>query len=291
MDDETPILGAAEALDVVGDEVRLGVLRALVERDGPQSFSALRAAVGVADSGRFNYHLQQLVGRFVEKREDGYALRYPGAKVAHAVLAGTFTERERMAPTPVEGECRDCGAAALVAAYEDERLHVRCGDCGRAVASVPFPPSAVAGRDPGAVVVAFDRWSTAQARLAADGVCPECAGPMDGRVRTDVPDALDHALVAEFECRVCRRRATTSFGGVALHHRAVLAFHHRRDVFPLERPYWTVPQLVSDEFTEVVGTDPWRVEVAFEADGDVATATVDETATVVEVETPEEGGS
>jgi DNA-binding transcriptional ArsR family regulator len=63
-----------EAFGTLADETRLGVLRALVRTDGPLRFSELRARVDVHDSGRFAYHLDRLLGRFVEERADGYAL-------------------------------------------------------------------------------------------------------------------------------------------------------------------------------------------------------------------------
>ncbi|MFB6135366.1 MAG: helix-turn-helix domain-containing protein [Halobacteriaceae archaeon] len=276
-------LDPAEAFDAVGNEVRIDILGALGgSGGGPLSFSELRDAVGTSDSGRFNYHLQELTGHFVERGDGGYSLRYPGWKVAYAVLAGTFNERAHMDPVAVEGECHSCGAAALVAAYEDERFSVRCESCANLVLEVPFPPSAVADRDPEAVVDAFDRWSTSQARLASDGVCPECAGEMVGSVRTDVPDGFDHEALAEFACTVCRRHAVMTFGAVAIHHPSVLAFYHRRDESPRRRPYWTVPQVVTDRYTDVTSTDPWRVRVEFAAAGDVLETELDGTADVVE---------
>ena len=63
-----------EAFETLADETRLGVLRALVRADEPLRFSDLRERVGARDSGRFNYHLDRLVGRFVERRDGRYAL-------------------------------------------------------------------------------------------------------------------------------------------------------------------------------------------------------------------------
>lgn len=63
-----------EAFGTLADETRLGVLRALVRADGPLRFSELRARVDVRDGGRLTYHLDRLLGRFLEERTDGYAL-------------------------------------------------------------------------------------------------------------------------------------------------------------------------------------------------------------------------
>lgn len=274
----------AEAFGILGDETRTEILRALVEADEtPLPFSELRAAVGDVDSGRFNYHLQQLVGHFVERTDEGYAFRYHGRRIAHAILAGTFTDRAHMDPTPAPGECYACGAETLVGEYDDETLTIRCTDCGETVLSVPFSPAAVRHRSPGAVLAAFDRWSTAQGTLAAGGVCPECTGPMDGWITTDVPDYLDFPALPRFECDVCGRTATTSFGSVALDHPAVIAFHHRHDAYPRQRPYWTTPQLVSDRHTTVESEDPWRVRVGFPVGDARVEATIDGSLEVTDV--------
>lgn len=63
-----------EAFGTLADETRLAVLRALVRAEGPLRFSELRARVDVRDSGRFAYHLDRLLGRFVEERPEGYTL-------------------------------------------------------------------------------------------------------------------------------------------------------------------------------------------------------------------------
>jgi DNA-binding HxlR family transcriptional regulator len=55
---------AAEAFEVLGNGIRTAMVLELADA-GPLSFSELRERVGVTDSGRFNYHLEKLVGRFV----------------------------------------------------------------------------------------------------------------------------------------------------------------------------------------------------------------------------------
>ncbi|ERG89898.1 MAG: hypothetical protein J07HX5_02071, partial [halophilic archaeon J07HX5] len=71
-----------DSFEAVSDEVRLGILKAFVEERRRRteidwtdrkitddvvilSFSELQDAVGVDDSGRFNYHLDKLVDRFI----------------------------------------------------------------------------------------------------------------------------------------------------------------------------------------------------------------------------------
>lgn len=58
----------ANGLELLADETRVGILRALVDRvrttpdDPTMWFAELQLAVGVRDSGTFNYHLEKLEG-------------------------------------------------------------------------------------------------------------------------------------------------------------------------------------------------------------------------------------
>ncbi|MFB6150115.1 MAG: winged helix-turn-helix domain-containing protein [Halobacteriales archaeon] len=281
-DDGDRPLEPAGAFETIGNEIRIAILRALIETDEKaMSFTALRDQVGVTDSGRFNYHLQRLTDHFIEETDDGYTLRYPGRKVAHAVLAGTFNERAIMDPIEVEGSCHSCGAASLVAAYRDERFSVTCDSCEAPVLRVPFPPSAVSNRAPPSVVSAFDRWSTGQAQLATAGVCPECGGEMQGAISTDTPEEFAVDSIAKYECTVCQRRASMTVGAVAFHHPTVQAFYYRRDRDPRSRPYWTIPQLVTDQYTTLTATDPLEAQVEFTAADESITAVVTEATEIV----------
>ena len=46
-------------------------LSAVAHPDDPRTFSELREAVGMRDSGQFNYHLDKLLGTFVRVTEEG----------------------------------------------------------------------------------------------------------------------------------------------------------------------------------------------------------------------------
>jgi len=79
-DDDDPTtygtLSPEETLSLIGNEVRAEILWALSDARGGVgsppvlSFSELRSRVDAdVDSSQFNYHLQQLVGHFVERRQ------------------------------------------------------------------------------------------------------------------------------------------------------------------------------------------------------------------------------
>lgn len=74
--------GPADAFAALSDSNRVAILEALWEADGHEaSFSDLRSAVGMRDSGQFNYHLGKLTDQFVRQTDDGtYALSVDGER-------------------------------------------------------------------------------------------------------------------------------------------------------------------------------------------------------------------
>jgi AcrR family transcriptional regulator len=86
---------------VLSNETRLAILPALWETYDPHAernavpFSELRDRVGIRQGGQFNYHLEQLLGHFVRKGDDGYKLRQAARHVVQAVLSGTARRTSR----------------------------------------------------------------------------------------------------------------------------------------------------------------------------------------------------
>ena len=60
---------ATDALGALANEHRIAILRVLADADRPLRFSELRERIDMRDTGRFNYHLTELLGRFVQKGE------------------------------------------------------------------------------------------------------------------------------------------------------------------------------------------------------------------------------
>lgn len=98
-----------EALEALGNEHRIAILRTLADADGALTFSELRERVGIDDAGRFNYHLNKLRGQFVRRAEAGYELGYAGERV---VLAAADIDPETVAmeqKRDTEEQCPICG--------------------------------------------------------------------------------------------------------------------------------------------------------------------------------------
>jgi DNA-binding transcriptional ArsR family regulator len=251
----------AEAFGVVANETRLDILEALWRaEDPPVSFSDLHDAVEMRDSAQFNYHLQQLTDQFVVKSDDGYDLRYAGAQVVRALRAGTFTHHPDVEPFAVEGACTRCGGG-LEARYGDEQFRIVCVDCGKSHGQYPFPPGGLVDRTDEEIATAFDERVRHLHCLAADGVCPECAGRMHTEIVRGGECCLDVSLRAEHVCERCRTEFCSPVGLVLLDESTVTAFDESHGIDLSDRSYWTLPWCVDDEYATVRSADPWRVEV------------------------------
>lgn len=93
-----------DALEVLGNDIRIRILQVLADASEPLTFTELREAVGVRDTGKFNYHLTKLCEYFVRETTDGYELGHAGARVVTASHTAALDE----AIEPVE-ECPVCG--------------------------------------------------------------------------------------------------------------------------------------------------------------------------------------
>ncbi|UIO99967.1 helix-turn-helix domain-containing protein [Halobaculum sp. CBA1158] len=107
---------AADDLSALASEHRVAILRELAAADAPLTFSELRERVGMRDTGRFNYHLGELRGRFVRERDGGYVLGHAGERVVLAAAdldpdgAATLAEgRTGGGGGDGEGACPVCG--------------------------------------------------------------------------------------------------------------------------------------------------------------------------------------
>jgi hypothetical protein len=80
---------STDALEVLGNETRMAILRELAEADGALAYTELKDRVGVRDSGKFNYHLTRLCEYFVRETGDGYELGHAGSRVIAATESAT----------------------------------------------------------------------------------------------------------------------------------------------------------------------------------------------------------
>ncbi|WP_121821749.1 DUF7351 domain-containing protein [Halostella salina] len=274
-------VSADDAFGLLGDDTRLGVLRALSEADGPLGFADLRAAAGVEDSGQFNYHLDRLVGQFVAKNEDGYLLTPAGRRVVGAVLAGQYTKGVESDPVAVDAACPHCDGT-LAANFDEWNVRIACDDCDRNVIRLGVPPGAFEEYPRPEWPRVAERWTRREFGRFVDGFCPNCHGPTTSTLERSPEGVLD---TYPFGVRyVCDRCGTGMFANVEAHvlfRPAVVAFHYERGIDVTETPIWELDWAVTPR-AEAVAEDPLRVEVPVTVDGDRLRLTLDADATVVE---------
>jgi DNA-binding transcriptional ArsR family regulator len=314
-DAEETLLSPGEAFAAIGHETRVQILEALAtahRSERPLSFSALRERVGAVDSSRFNYHLDQLVGHFLERSEDGYGLSSAGERMAEAIQSGAVTEDPLRERVQLEESCHYCGAPIEVS-YRRERVELYCTECpgtygtsntqeageGDIPAEYGFlgllnlPPAGLQDRTPSGILQSALSWHVTEALLSADGTCPRCSARMDAHVTlcedhdhaggtcTDCENR--YAAQHSAHCTNCVYSRRVFFGASLLSNTALQAFlteHDRNLVAPEFDRYASV---MMDYEERILGTDPFEATFTFTADGDAITVTVDDDLDVVDV--------
>jgi len=310
-----------EAFKLLSDEIRLAILLALWEVYAPRaennaiSFSQLLGRVGVRDSGNFSYHLDKLVGHYVEETDDGYRLRNSGLKIVRAVIAGSGLETRRLSPTEIPRSCYHCGAPVELS-YEDERLYQICTECegnlgpesaeqtpeGTLIVYDDFNPAGLSHRTPEEVFVAGTIEYLQTVKLLIRGVCPECSGPVEESLRicdshdapagelcpncgTSMRGGWNEARVS-YVCSVCKHSASYPAWVAVFDHPAVVAFYHEHGfdmTYDLDDP--EVCGRLFDRLKKeqaVTSRDPVRIRVTATCDGAELYLTLDGDLTVVD---------
>ena len=300
-------LAPDEAFDLLGNGVRMEILQALWETDGLLAsdtsvpFSELYDRVSARDSGNFTYHLDKLVGHFVEKTADGYRLKQTGRNVVQTVVAGTVTDDPRFGPTEIDAPCPLCDAAVEIT-YEDNALRCSCTACdgiwettdGTGILLwMSLPPASVRDRSPEEVFHAMMVNSGYAVAACLSGVCPTCTG----RVETTLDVCRDHETGMGTRCPACDRahmaEATyvcqvcggTIHGQVrtdVLAHPAVTAFYHDHGIEHRFASWDTYCR--SHEIREtLVSGDPLELRLAVPAGDEELRLTVDDELSVTDV--------
>jgi len=272
---------ADEAFGLLGNEKRLDILGRLFEAEGPLSFSELREAVGIRDSGQFNYHLDKLLGTFVRQDGKEYELTSAGTHVVGAILAGEYTKTIEGDPVAVGADCQHCGGM-LAGFFEGEGVRIACEDCDRNVLDMSMPPGALEDYPREEWPFLAERWTRQELETVRAGFCPACYGPIVERLTLD-PDSVGDAFDAsvEYSCQRCDRGITANATASVVSHPAVVSFHHEHGVDIEGTPVWDLEWPIQPN-AAIVSRDPVRVEVSIQLDGDRLVLVLDETATVVE---------
>lgn len=266
----------SDAIELVSHETRARTLVALAAAqaatpdDPVLAFSELRRRVDHDDPGNFNYHLDRLRGRLVERADGGYRLSGVGHNLVGVLLSGRFDPAASVDLGDATAACLLCGDRAPVA-YEDAALRVDCpaGHETRLVAD----PAAVARRDVDVALDAALRRSLVEATLAARGECPFCGGPTGGGLTR--PSGSEPAAPTVFygaTCDRCGVTLQTTVGGHVLFHPAVVGVCWRAGLDVRDDPWRALADHVGA--AAVAGETPLRAAVTVTGDGERVRLTV-----------------
>ncbi|MFC5973020.1 helix-turn-helix domain-containing protein [Halomarina salina] len=266
-----------EVFAVLGNETRIDILRAFADADGPLTFSELREAVGMRDSGQFNYHLGKLVGPFVRESEEGegYEPTLAALQVVGALVAGTYTADATIDPIEVDDPCPTCEERPLLVTFEDDQAHVTCEHCDEFQNFYSFPPGTIDQYTRAELPEVFDRWLWTLFQRITAGFCANCAGRLSGQLRSD-----EEPPRVEWRCDRCGDRAIASPSMPVLYHAATQGFLYDHGIDPTTTPSW---RIASKRDVEVEATEEQAtVRLAF--GGDTLTGYVDAEGRVTSVE-------
>jgi hypothetical protein len=269
-----------DSFELLAHPTRMGVLRELFEsfRTTPErpalGFADLRKRVEAPDSGNFSYHLDRLVGWYLDECEDGYRLTSRGIRVALTLGSGAYGEPDVSVPEGSFGDCPICGAA-FDASFEAGIFALQCPD-GHQM-NLHLRPEAFETRTEAELSTLAGMRILHDAQQALEEICPAC----DSRLDLDWRD-LDEmgGYLLSGRCLGCGFQYGLPAGICVVCDLEVAAFLAERGVDPRRTPVWEFAFCRPGAET-VASTDPLRLRVDVEADGERLSATVDESGSVV----------
>lgn len=304
---------AVDAFELLANETRLAILLALWEATEPFGdsgvpFSDLYDRVGYDDTGNFNYHLGKLEGQFVRSTDEGYKLRTQGDKITRAIIAGVGLGDASLEPTEIDMPCPQCEATTAIT-YRDGRLFQVCTECeGKFGETDELPagtlfawrlePAGLANRTAEEVYAASSIGMFQRALAVVDGVCPDCSGA----VECDLEICAAHdpsqdgicpecgrgeEIMALYQCSVCKFSTVAKPSALVSQHPAVIAFYYNHGVdFQYDLDFEKVKrvfELGEAHEQTLESTDPPRIRVTVDYEGDELVLLLDEEMSVLDV--------
>lgn len=316
-DGEPATLTPTDAFGVLGHETRLQILGTLAEAGEPLSFTQLRNRVGAQRGAQFNYHLDEVIGQFVDKTDEGYSLRLPGSRVVQAALSTAVTEDSNVDPVVICESCYHCGGSILMT-YNSQYLALYCRDCPGnynlhepalieqigidddretigVLGGFELPPAGVIERPESELLRAGVSWQNLERQAIGIGMCPRCSGLLDRSVEVcDIHDASGgtceecqhrYAILHHRTCNNCNFERLEQMGRLLSTTTEFLHFVTEHGINPItpESPMEFLG-ILDDYREEVLYIEPFRGRFTFTIDEDPITLTVDDWVNVIDAE-------
>lgn len=283
-----------EAFTALADETRIAILRALWGTEGHvATFSKLREAVGIRDSGQFNYHLDKLLGLYVAKTDDGYELTEAGTEINGAIESGAYTMQASIEPIALDQSCLTCGDRRTLY-YEGETVRIECESCPINSEFV-VPPSVFIDVDREAVPTVAGQYLRSMFNHLDAGFCWYCDGRVESVVEPavdpseDIPDDVSQSFVDKlvdfpfvvYECNRCGVQSTTGLRHALLDRREVVEFHLDNGMDIDDRSIWEVANIGLDR-ASILDREPVRAAVTYSLSDETLSLVVNENCTIIE---------
>lgn len=309
--------GAVHVFKLLSNSTRLGILLALWEaydphaEDNKLAYSTIFDRVNVRDSGKFSYHLNKLIGDYVEEADGGYHLRNSGLKIVQTVISGAGLQEGTLPPTEIVLSCDRCGAPVELS-YEREYLYHKCTECegntgpdfdeDRPVGTLmrwDFNPSGLVDRNPEEIFVAGVVKALRDFGLIVRGLCPECTGAVEsslqicedhnaGELEACPNCGTRDAIRVQYKCAVCKHGDSYPVDSVIYDHPAVIAFcyengiDHTFDVENADACARLWEHIAARDHT-LVSSDPVRIQVTVPGEGEELKLILNESLDILEI--------
>jgi hypothetical protein len=275
---------STDLFELVGQEARMSILRALLDVDrspeGPHlSFSELKRAAGIDDTGRFNYHLGELLDTLVVKADEGYRLSKFARRVLRPMTTGYYDPDLSIEEIDVPGTCPRCDRSLRVR-LEENVLQVVCAADHVVNYGLVASPGLVVEHSSDDAATALGLLTTHAVELGTAGVCPTCHAPTRGEIERGQFDPID-CYVFRAPCGTCGNRFMVPVGGCVVTHPGVVRLYADHDVDLRRTVPWTRPFRQAGA-EELVSREPFRLGlvVGDELPGESLYVTVDRAGTV-----------
>lgn len=294
-----------DAFSRVANDTRFEIIQSLwsaaADGEAPLAFSALRERTGIQDSGKFNYHLGELVPQFVRDTEEGYTLTWAGRKVIGAAVSGVYTDATSTAVGPLGvGTCPNC-SGTLEGTYANGEMVIECADCGVIVTDgLNAPPIVAADHEHDELPTVLNKLLLTEIQKTVRGFCEICTGRVETSIYRpeDIPsggdddaeDDIGEMFGVRATCQACGYRSHGVVGAYLLDHPAVTAFLWDAGIDIRDTPVWELEWLF-EPHTVLLEEDPLRVEVTVSVGEDTLVLTVDENLTVLDHERTDAGAA
>ncbi|WP_266081977.1 DUF7351 domain-containing protein [Haladaptatus caseinilyticus] len=277
------------AFSVLSHEVRLDILLSLFEKwEGewtePRGYAELMQTVGIEDSGQFNYHLNELRGSYIRRVDDGYVPTAAATALYRAVLANRPME-DADRTLHVDFSCPTCDGK-LIVEYRRGFLSVQCSSCESPASryTYPFPANGLTDRSDTDVLLTFHRRLRSHLALARDGQCPFCTARTTRDLVTGTPSILSQSdsqtdVFAKIECLKCTFQvAIDPLVAIRDDVRIVCALR-TLEIATVDTFDWELP---TPDYT--VHECPFQIELVVESDEGTLLATVDDSLSVLSIQ-------